>query len=75
MTTFKDRQKMEEFMADVNKLKQKYGLFKSVEDTGLDRELQKVIMKTRNLVKAPWYKLVQVWERYLIKIFKQLYYY
>lgn len=56
MTTFKDRQKIEEFMADVNKLKQKYGLFKSVEDTGFDRELQKVIMKTRNLVKAPWCK-------------------
>ena len=47
---------MQKFMADVNKLKQKYGLFKNVEDTGFDRELQKVIMKTRNLVKAPWYK-------------------
>lgn len=51
-----DRQKMEEFMADVNKLKQKYGLFKNVEDTGFDAELQKVTMKNRNLVKGPWYK-------------------
>lgn len=47
---------MEEFMADVNKLKQKYGLFKNVEDTGFDAELQKVTMKNRNLVKGPWYK-------------------
>ena len=56
MTTFKDRQKIEEFMADVNKLKQKYGLFKNVEDTGFDAELQKVTMRNRNLVKGPWYK-------------------
>ena len=47
---------MEEFMAGVNKLKQKYGLFKNVEDTGFDAELQKVTMKNRNLVKGPWYK-------------------
>lgn len=56
MTTFIDRQKIEEFMADVNKLKQKYGLSKSLEVPGFDAKLQKVIMKTRNLVKGPWYK-------------------
>ena len=60
---------MEEFMADVNKLKQKYGLFKNVEDTGFDAELQKVTMRNRNLVKGPWYKC----GKGIIKIFKQLY--
>lgn len=56
MTTLTDRHKIQELMADVNKLKQKYGLSKNVEDTGFDAELQKVSMKTRNLVNGPWYK-------------------
>ena len=43
-------------MADIKRLKQRYRLYNEVEETDPDSELNKMIIRTKNVTQGPWYK-------------------
>ena len=50
---------MKDFMADINRIKQRHRLSKEVEVTDCGSELNDMIVKTRNFTQGPWYKCIK----------------
>ena len=46
---------MKMFMADINRIKRRYGFVKEVEPTDSKSELKHIVM-TKHLAQGPWYK-------------------